>query len=607
MILFRIKQRLLSYSVVIGMIAFILSSCQDWGEMDSPAGNQVYPKLEKLVSYSFEDDLDPTVFNLYAYNNGAIPVQTDDEVLASRVLHLNGGYARIDNPLNSVTVQNGVSLTFWVKQTAQTEEGSEQDLEGSLFSFQNENGTQNLFITANGWLSYNGVDGTYEDNNPSGYKTGLMSVGEWHYVAMMVRDDGYAIYVDGQKKIDKQVTDFDFSKIVQFMASVPNLYIGYGSDTDTKEWMLDDLTIYRNQITDTQIKVPTTGGGEEDNDYIIVGNEDYSTTWWSAFSDFVTMAGSQTTHYGFYNYTDGTANYHNWLLVLTNGKDRGETGYAEYFVLRADGYGWGDANYKADNITHNFNFDDGSFTNDMKGAYVDMTIKRTNNRVDVKAVVTATSGTVYNYSFYYEGEMTSTIGSFLTCEGSYLAIDPKVTYVGDSYTTGSYLVGPADYSAGWWSYFSSLSKISGNTSSPFVYTFYNNNNATQNYHNWLLVVTNGKDRGETGYAEYFVLRADAFGWGDTNYNGSNISASYDWDSYKTQMKGAYCMLIITRSSNRIDVIAKITTAAGVQLPDYTFYYEGVSTTDIGTFLTVEAASLDVRTVAYYPFLNTEEE
>ena len=73
------------------------------------------------------------------------------------------------------------------------------------------------------------------------------------------------------------------------------------------------------------------------------------------------------------------------------------------------------------------------------------------------------------------------------------------------------------------------------------------------------------------------------------------------------MKGAYCMLIITRSSNRIDVIAKVTTAAGVQLPDYTFYYEGVSTTDIGTFLTVEAASLDVRTVAYYPFLNTEEE
>ena len=198
-------------------------------------------------------------------------------------------------------------------------------------------------------------------------------------------------------------------------------------------------------------------------------------------------------HFGFYNYTSGTDNWKNWLVVLTNGKNRDEAGYAEYFVLRADAYGWGDSNYVGGNISHNFNFDDGSFVNDMKGAYVDLTIKRTGNRIDIKAVVTSTAGTVYNYTFFYEGSLADNIGAFLTCEGSYLAIDPETVYVGQQYAPNTYLVGPADLSAGWWSYFSNFSLIKTN---PFVYTFINNTSGAANWNNWLLVVTNGKDRGE---------------------------------------------------------------------------------------------------------------
>lgn len=598
-----IKKRISFYSIVIGIMAFVFSSCQDWGETDPPTGNQIYPKLEKLVTYTFEEDIDPTVIQLFTYNNGTKPTQVDDSERGGKVLYMDGGYARIDNPLNSVKVQNGVSFTFWTKQNVQTGEDAKQDLTGAIFSFQNENGTQKLFFTANGWLSYNGIDGKYEKNNPSEYKTGILSPGEWHYVAMTVRNDGYVVYVDGEKKIDAKVTEFDFSKIVQFMASVPYLYLGYGSDTEPEEWMLDDLTIYRNQITDSQIKVPETGGGQEENEYIVVGNKDFSTGWWSAFSDLVTMQGNQTMHYGFYNHNNGKDNWNNWLVVLTNGKNRDETGYAEYFVLRADAYGWGDANYVGGNISHNFNFDDGSFVSDMNGAYVDLTIKRADKRIDVTAVITSKGGTIYNYKFYYVGDVASTIGAFLTVDGAYLEIDPETVYVGQSYTAGSYLVGPADLSAGWWSSFSDFTKITGNTASPFVYTFYNNTNATNNWNNWVLAITNGKNRGESGYAEYFVLRADAYGWGDSNYTGANISASYDFDNFAKQLKGAYCMIILTRSGNRIDMTAKVTTADGVKLGDYTFFYEGATTTDIGAFLTVELASLDMRTVGYYPFLN----
>jgi len=587
------KWRLL---IVATFAILFFGACSDWGKMDPPAGNQIYPKLEKVGSYAFNDGVD-SVFQLSAYSGGNLPATESDEELGS-VLHLNGGYAQLNNPLNRVKVQNGVSLTFWFKQPA--EEGESQDLKGAIFSFQSEDATQRMFFTANGWISYTGADGAYESNNPSSVQTGILAPGEWHYVALAVTNTGYFIAVDGAKVIDQTVTDFDCSKIAQFMATAPKMYIGYGSGTQPGEMWIDDFTIYRNTIADAQIQIPTAGGGEETNPYIIVGNKDLSTPWWTAFSDLLTMTGNQTMHYGFYNHTSGAANWDNWVLVVTNGKKFGDAGYAEYFVLRSDAYGWGDANYNGANISHNYNWD--TFKSDMDGAYVDLTITRTDNHIDVTAITTTAGGSTYKMTFSYDGNLVSTIGSFLTCEASYLEIDPNTVYVGQSYAPGSYLVGPADLSSPWWTNFSDFTKISGNTTYPFVYTFINNTTGAANWDNWVLVCTNGKNRGEDGYAEYFVIRADAYGWGDSNYNGANISHSFDWANFTKQMKGAYCMVILTRDGTRIDVTAKVTTAKGEKLGDYTFFYESVSSTDIGLFFTVEQASLDMRSVGYYPFL-----
>ena len=572
----------------------LFGACADWGQMDPPAGNQIYPKLEKISSYTFNDEFDAD-FQLKAYADGNLPALESDEEHGS-VLYLNGGYLQISNPLNSVKVQNGVSLTFWFKQ-ALPEEGAKQDLKGAIFSFGSADATPRLFFTANGWLNYNGVDGTYEYNNPSSAETGMITAGEWHYVAMAVTNTGYFVYVDGEKKIDRTVTDFDCSKIVQFMATAPVIYIGYGSGTQPEEMWIDDFTIYRNTITDTQIQVPEEGNT---NPYIILGNEDLSTPWWTAFSDLITMTGNYTMHYGFYNHTDGANNWNNWVLVVTNGKKVGDAGYAEYFVLRADAWSWGNNFADGANVTSNYVWD--TFKSDMDGAYVDLTITRTDNHIDVKAVTTTKGGVTYNMTFTYDGTLVGTIGSFLTCEKSYLEIDPTKVYVDRSYSPGAYVVGPADLSAAWWAYFSNFTKIAGENPYPFLYTFINNTNAAANWNNWVLVVTNGKDRGEDGYAEYFVIRADAYGWGDSNYNSANISHSYDWATFPTQMKGATCMVTLTRNADRIDVLAKVTTATGVKLGDYTFFYTGVSTSDIGLFLTVEGASLDMRTVGDYPFM-----
>ena len=580
-----------------GFSILLFGACSDWGKMDPPAGNQVYPTLQKVGVYAFNDQID-SVFQLMSYTGGNQPVLESDEEHGS-VLHLDGGYLKLSNPLNSVKVQNGVSLTFWLKQPA-LENGATQDLNGAIFSFQSEDATQQMFFTANGWLSYKGADGTYDSNNPSSTQTGIITPGEWHYVAIAVTNTGYFIAIDGAKVIDKTVTDFDCSKIVQFMATAPEMYIGYGSNTQPWEMWIDDFTIYRNTIADAQIQIPTVG--EEVSPYIIVGNKDLSSAYWTAFSDLIIMTGNQTMHYGFYNHTSGAANWDNWVLAVTNGKKYGDAGYVAYFVLRADN--WENVSMSNTNITSDYNWD--TFTSDMDGAYVDLTITRTDNRIDVTAVTTTTSGTTYTMTYFYEGNLDVTIGSFLSCEASYLEIDPNTVFVGQSYAPGSYLVGPGNLSAPWWSYFSNFTTITGDTPYPFVYTFINNTTGAANWDNWLLDCTNGKFTGVGGDGgpsdEYFVLRADAYGWGDSNYNAANISASYNWDTFTTDMKGAYCMLIVTRSGNRIDVTAKVTTAKGVKLGDYTFFYEGISTSDIGLFLTLEKASLDMRTVGYYPFL-----
>jgi len=579
----------------------LLCACSDWGQMDPPAGNQVFPKLERVSSYAFNTDLDDT-FQLFAYPSGNMPALYSDEEHGS-VLHLNGGYLQTDNPLNDVRIQNGVSLTFWIKQ-AVPEEGEEQDLEGAIFAFGNENASLRLFFTASGRLRYDGIDGTYEYDPLSvknDAKTGLLTPGEWHYVALLVTNTGYFVHVDGEQVIDHTETEFDCSKIVEFMASAPKLFIGYGSDTQPGEMWLSNFAIYRNQITYAQIRVPNVGGGGgEVKNYIIVGLEDRSTPWWSAFSDLVTITGDQTINFGFYNHTNGTANWNNYLIVVTNGRSFGEAGYAEYFVLRADAWGWGDG-HSNDNISHNFNWD--NFRDEINGAWIDLSIKRTDNRLDLTAVATTTGKTVYTMTYHYEGNLEGTIGAFLTCEGSYLEIDPEKVFAGNVYNPGSYVVGPADLSAGWWQHFSEFTKITGNTPYPFCFNFVNNTNGAANWNNWVLVVTNGLNRGDDGYgpaSEYFVLRADAYGWGG-NHVGANISHDYNWDTYTTDMKNATCEIFLTRNGNRIDMTAKTTTTTGT-VYTMTYFCEGVTTPDIGIFFTLEGASLDFRKVGYYPFL-----
>jgi len=585
-------------SMAIVAVLLWMSSCQQWGLSDPPAGNQVYPKLELLDAFTFEEDTLPASMEVFAYPSGMEPVLADDADLGSQVLQADEGYVRIANPLNAVKVQSGVSITCWVKLPA-TPDGESQDLTSAIFSFISDDETHRLFFTANGWLYYDGADGEYDENNPADVKTGMMTAGEWHYLAVSVTNEGYFVYVDGMRKIDKAITNADGEKMVQFMATVPYIYLGYGADNQATGISVDDLKIYRNTITAKETAMPGTGGGEESVPFIqIVGSTDMTIAFWKSFSNYLSEDGDCVFHTKFKNYTNGETNWNNWVLIVTNGLEREETDYYEYFALRADAWGWGPY-HDASHITHNYDWT--TFTEDMKGATVDLTLTRQGTHVEVTAITTTTSGATFEQKYYADGVPSGTIGAFFTVEGGYLEFDKQNISVGKLYPAGVKRIGTTDFATGFWTVLSDIVRTNGD----FVvnYQFYNYTDQATNWDNWVLAVSNGLNYGETGYYEYFVLRADAWGWGDY-FVTANMTNDYNWTTFTSDMHGAFVDLTLKMVGTRIEMTAITTTTGGVTYT-YSYYHNDIPAGAVASFFTLEKAYIDFVSISTCPFINSK--
>ncbi|MBN1926215.1 MAG: hypothetical protein JW798_10290 [Prolixibacteraceae bacterium] len=115
------------------------------------------------------------------------------------------------------------------------------------------------------------------------------------------------------------------------------------------------------------------------------------------------------------------------------------------------------------------------------------------------------------------------------------------------------IVGPEDNSAGWWAYFSDYFTIPANK--LLVLEFVNHGTGVNNWNNWNLCICNVEDRDAGDYAEYFVLRSDAYGWGNTDFALNMISHNYPdtdgdgdiWNDFRTTMQGAYVTLEVDHS------------------------------------------------------------
>ena len=149
-----------------------------------------------------------------------------------------------------------------------------------------------------------------------------------------------------------------------------------------------------------------------------VGAIDNSTGWWSAFSDYYTIAQNQVLTLTFTNYTNQAETWNNWMVAITTDADRGASSYAEYLLLRADNYGWGNS-YATGALTNNFNWD--TFKSDMDGAAVTLTITRSGPKVTIRADITpAAGGSYYEELVAVCSSGSQNIRAFLTTQAGHL-------------------------------------------------------------------------------------------------------------------------------------------------------------------------------------------
>lgn len=176
----------------------------------------------------------------------------------------------------------------------------------------------------------------------------------------------------------------------------------------------------------------------------IVGAEDNSSAWWTAFSDYFTIPANKLLHLEFINHGSGVNNWNNWNLDIANVADRSAANYKEYFVLRSDAYGWGNADFNLKMISQNYPDTNGNgdiwddFRTTMQGARVSLDIDHSaTGNVFVTATAVGTNGTTLVETYQQPVSATADIVAFLICDASHFVmkkaylIPSKVTVVAD--------------------------------------------------------------------------------------------------------------------------------------------------------------------------------
>lgn len=158
----------------------------------------------------------------------------------------------------------------------------------------------------------------------------------------------------------------------------------------------------------------------------IVGAEDNSAAWWTAFSDYFSIPTNKLLHLEFVNHGTGVNNWNNWNLGVANVADRDAGDYAEYFVLRSDAYGWGNDDFDLKMISQNYPDTDGDediwndFRTTMQGAHVSLDIDHSaTGNVFITATALGTNGTELVMTYQQPVSANDDIVAFLICDGSY--------------------------------------------------------------------------------------------------------------------------------------------------------------------------------------------
>ena len=288
---------------------------------------------------------------------------------------------------------------------------------------------------------------------------------------------------------------------------------------------------------------------------ILLGAEDNSTPFWGAHTENIKIAPKETKVATFTNYSSCASNWNNFCIVLCKENN------AEYAVVRADNYGWGDG-YAACTPTMEVGRDWDVWRPAMDGAKV--TTYVTNNgdgTADVKAVMVGNNGATYTQE--YKGINTIDPENFyfrFTVDGCHLVFDKEV--------------GASDCSTPFWGAHSPNIQVIGHQVCTVNFTNYSS--CASNWNNFCIVLCKADN------TEYAVVRADNYGWGD-GYGActATMEEGRNWDAWRPAMNGAKVSAQIV---NNGDGTADIKVVMhGTDGNDYTQDYIGINTVDPDNF------------------------
>ena len=288
---------------------------------------------------------------------------------------------------------------------------------------------------------------------------------------------------------------------------------------------------------------------------ILLGAEDNSTPFWGAHTENIKIAPKETKVATFTNYSSCASNWNNFCIVLCKENN------AEYAVVRADNYGWGDG-YAACTPTMEAGRDWDVWRPAMDGAKV--TTYVTNNgdgSADVKAVMVGNNGATYTQE--YKGINTVDPENFyfrFTVDGCHLVFDKEV--------------GASDCSTPFWGAHSPNIQVIGHQVCTVNFTNYSS--CASNWNNFCIVLCKADN------TEYAVVRADNYGWGD-GYGActATMEEGRNWDAWRPAMNGAKVSAQIV---NNGDGTADIKVVMhGTDGNDYTQDYIGINTVDPDNF------------------------
>lgn len=242
----------------------VTAKAENYPTYDWKTGAVAYYDFDNTVCYN---SVDPTErITLLKAGVNSKPVLEDDAIRNGKFVHLSFGsngnesYVSISNPFYRNDIEEGITLSFWVKRT-------DNNAWDALLGFYNKTKGTRFYMSGAAYVGYNNNAGNWVDiNYPTAYNGNPITVGKWHFVTITISrkaTSGIVIYVDGSKVTDytcngslngadiTRTTAVDYNLIMEHIADCSKLTLGYGSFWGSPDVCFDDLIIH-NRILSRQ-------------------------------------------------------------------------------------------------------------------------------------------------------------------------------------------------------------------------------------------------------------------------------------------------------------------------------------------------------------------